>query len=447
MEYEKNLNIDNSLSRASLTVSVKKEVVKKEYGSLLLKYSKELTLPGFRRGKVPVQVLQSKYSSIIKDDLMSNIIEESLKEIMEALPQEQRPIGGSKPELKEEPHLNLDEDFSFTVVYDVMPKVEILKDEGLEVEVPEIEITDEDIQSELEKIQVRNAIIQEKDDGSQAEKGDIVTVDYKVVDDDSSSMNDYVFTLGSYDSVYMFDDDVLGMKKGEEKEVLKTYGADFEVEALREKEVKLIIKVKAIKGKKLPAIDDDLAQDISEKFKNLSDLKEDIRKNLEAKVASINKMEKDRALIKEFVKANPPINIPESMIQYRFYLHLESTSRQYGISIEKLLKFMGKDSGKMLEDSREGIIAELQEFLLLNALKDKYEVKLSDDEVKTYLNEHKDELGLTEESLKQVMDKPEMKENLVNIAEKDTVLEKLIAKSTFKKGKTLKLKDFIKDEE
>lgn len=444
MEYEKNLTIDDDSSKAIIVFSLKKEVVKEEYDSLILKYSKELSLPGFRRGKVPVSVLQAKYSSIIKAELMQKIVDEVLKETLESLPESEAPIVSSTPELVGEPKFDLGSDFSFTVRYDVMPKVEILKDEGFSIKAPQVVVLDEDIDAELKKLQLRNATIQEKDEGAVAEKEDIVTVDYRIDGEEASVFNDYVFTLGSYDSVYKFDDDVLGMKKGEEKEVLKKYGADFEIEALREKEVKLVIKVKAIKGKKLPAIDDELAQDISEEYKTLEDLKSGVREKLELKASSINRREKERALISELIKANP-INLPESMIAYQFVSRLDNMARQYGMKLEQLLKLYGKSQKELFEQSKPNVIEELSEAFLLNKLVEKYDINLDDEELKDFFEKRKEEFDLDDDSLKSDLEKPEIKSQMLNIAKKGRVLETLISKSTFEKGDELKLKDFIQD--
>ena len=242
MDYEKNVTLKEK-SHAELSVKIKKADVQESYKKLLNKYSKELQIPGFRKGKVPVSVLETKYGDAIKGDLAGDLIEESLKEIFESLDEYERPLPYSYPELNEKPELKVEEDFSFTVHYDVFPKVEIKKTEGFTIEVPEASVSEKDIKKELERLQERNALVTACKEGASAEKDHIATIDYCELDDEGKTISgierkDFVFTIGSGLNIYKIDDDIIGMKKGESKEITKTFPRMIQTRTLPEKQRK-----------------------------------------------------------------------------------------------------------------------------------------------------------------------------------------------------------------
>lgn len=170
------------------------------------------------------------------------------------------------------------------MIYDTWPVVELGPYTGLEIDQPQWEITDEDIGRELKGIQEQNALFTDKESGD-LEKGNIANVDYGELEAGAekpgTKREAFVFEVGTGYNVYKIDDDIIGMKKGETKLVTKVYPEDFETSALAGKSVTLRVTLNSIKEKKLPEINDELAQDISEKFKTLEELKADIRTKLE----------------------------------------------------------------------------------------------------------------------------------------------------------------------
>jgi trigger factor len=168
-----------------------------------------------------------------------------------------------------------------------MPTVKIEDFSGIKIEEPQVEITDEEMNEELKAIQERNAMVLDKKDSEGAANGDIATINYSELDDNGeeiagSQREGFVFTIGSGENIYKIDDEIIGMKKDDTKEITKTYDADFADKELAGTTKKIKVTVTALKIRDLPELDDELAQDVNEKYKTLDDLKADIKKNLNA---------------------------------------------------------------------------------------------------------------------------------------------------------------------
>jgi trigger factor len=307
-------------STVKLTFKLTKEEVRSEYDKYLKDMLKDFQLPGFRRGKVPVNVLEKKAGPALKEEALNHIVATNVNELVKGddISDDDKPLDSSDPQIDGDPKLDLDGDLEFSVVYDVRPQVKIDKWEGFEVEVDEIEVVEEDIQRELERVRDLNAVVMDRDDDAPAQMGDIVTVDFcelkgsAVVKD--SRREDFVFTLGSKANYYGFDDELVGMKKNETRDFEKKLPDDFSDEELVGKTVSLRVTLKAVKEKQLPNLDDELAQDVDENFKTLDDLKKEIRRRLESRVADYMKGIKQEAIVAKIIEANP-IDLPASMVR------------------------------------------------------------------------------------------------------------------------------------
>jgi trigger factor len=239
-------------SSVKLTVTVSKEDVSSQYNDLLTDYSRNLQMPGFRKGKVPKEVLERKFGSSLKGEALGRIIEKSITGIFEdeSFPQADRPLPYSSPELEGTPALDFGEDLQFSVTYDVMPAIQVGTWKGLSVEIPDAGVTDEDIDRELELIRNRNAIVQDKDDEAPAEDGDVVTVDYLELSEtgeprEATRREEFVFTLGSGYNMYRFDEEIKGMRKDETREFEKVYPEDFIDKELAGRTVTLRVSLRA----------------------------------------------------------------------------------------------------------------------------------------------------------------------------------------------------------
>lgn len=298
-------------SAVELTATISKEDVKAGYDEQLKNIAKNIQLPGFRKGHVPFKTIESKYGEALKAEIAGDLIDKALNELMNQEENfEIRPLPYSQPMLDKMPEFDLEKDLTFTVKYDVFPAVEVKNFDGITIKEPQVEIGKKEIEEELKAIQDRNATVLDKKDGDKVAKDDIVTINYKELNDDDSTVagserEGFVFTVGTGENIYKIDDEITGMAKNETKVINK------EIDGAKKK---ISVTVTAVKVRQLPALDDDLAQDVSDKFKTLDDLKADISKNLEnaknRKLAEI----KSQDLLNQLVEKNP-VELPASMLK------------------------------------------------------------------------------------------------------------------------------------
>lgn len=443
MEYEKKITLGD-VADATLSVTIKKETIKDEYQKLLAKYVKEVALPGFRRGKVPSKVFEAKYSDVLKKDLVSEMVENCIQEIFENSSKQETPISCSPVVFKELPPLNFDDDFTFIVSYDVSPMLEIKKDEGFMIKTPVVKVTEEHVQMELEKIQERNAIYKTKEEDKSLENGDVVTIDFKVFNGETEeySRQDYVYTLGGTQNPYGFDNDIVGMKKGETKEIEKTYPDDYILAHFSGKTKKITVTVKDIKMKILPALDDELAQDVSSEFNTLEDLKKNIRKRINKDVELAIRKEKESILLEKLREENPII-IPKSLLMAEIKEELLRLFGRSGASEKDIDKYVEENKDALLKDMSPSATARIHDTFLLQNLKDKRKFDISDEEFEKFLENMANDMDMTIENLKNLCNDQNTKDSLMNMAQNDKIFDNIFKTCTFESGDEILSQNYL----
>ena len=435
-------------SNVELIITVPKEDLRAQYDDMLKEYTKNIQLPGFRKGKVPREVLERKYAEALKGDAMGRIMESTLQDVFkeDEMPRSEKPLPYSSPELQGEPTLDLDQDLKFSVIYDVLPDVKIGQWKGLKAEYPYAEIDKKDIERELDEIRERNAIVMDKDDSAAAKNGDVVTVDYKMYNDNGDTPSDmqrkdFAFTLGSGTNVYKFDDNIIGMKKGDVKEFEKTYESDHFDPLLAGKTRKFQITLTALKEKKLPDLDDDLAQDVDEKFKTLDDLKNNINEKLTKNLNFRLRETKLSELLKKIME-NTPVILPESMIKAEVDSRWRRLARYYNTSAEAIQQMM--NSGGKTDEWREAAIKALHSRLIIETLMEEQKIEVSDEDVEKEFESISAANGVAVDEIKKHYDEQAMFYLKEDIREKK-ITDILIAENNLKPGKKENYLDFMSD--
>lgn len=442
-------------SAVKLTATIAKEDVVSGYNKNISKYAKNVQLPGFRKGHVPVKVLEQKYGDSLKQEVLADLIDESLNQIFaEEESKDIRPLPYTQPRLDGDklPEFSTDKDLTFSVVYDVFPSVEVKDFSKIEVKEPQVEIGEKELNEELKAIQERNAVVIDKKEGEPVEKDNIVTIDYKELDDSGTAIpgserEGFVFTVGTGENIYKIDDEIVGMKKDETKEISKTYDAKEENKDLAGKTKKISVTVKAIKLRNLPALDDELAQDVSEKYKTLDDLKKDISKGLESaknrKIADL----KSQSLLEQLVEKNP-IVLPKSMIQAEMESRWRMMAQQFQTTpeqLEKMISASGQSKENMLTQWTGDAEKMLKSRLIVDALIREKNIAVTPEEVEAEFAKIADESGSTIEEVKEHYEDARAKEYIIDEIKENKLYDELYKQVKVSKGDKVKFADLFKN--
>jgi trigger factor len=439
-------------SNVKLTLTVGKDDIRSEYDALLSEYAKTVQIPGFRKGKAPRNVLVRKFGDAFKEEALGKVIEKSMLQVFEdeSFPKEDRPLPYSTPEIQDKPSLDPEKDLRFSVVYDVFPQVQVGKWQGLEVEIPDVSITDEDINRELEAIRERNAFVQDKNDGEEAALGDVVTVNYCELDDKGEALaeterQDFVFTLGSGYNLYKFDDELKGMKKGETREFEKTWPAGSEDKELAGKTKKLRVTLTALKIKHLPEPDDELAQDVDEKFNTLEDLKNDIRERLNKSLDNRLRGIKISKLLERVIE-NTPAEIPESMTRLELDSRWRSLARRMDTDAEGLFKKMGgaANARSIIAGWKPDAKMALHARLIVETLMEDLKVEVSDEETDREIETRAASGG---EEVRKYYEQEQAREYLKEEIKEQKFYDRFLLENTIKPGKKENYLDLISNNE
>lgn len=388
-------------SSVELTLELKAAAIEEAYSKQLKDYAKKLTLKGFRPGKAPVSLVESKFGKEIREEVTFKLMEDNLDASYKDMDEKDRPLPYSTPVLQNEDKLlpfQPNTDIKYSVVYDVMPEFELPKYTGLELEAVNEKVTAKEVDAEIEKLRQQNAMIIAKKGA--VEKSDIVTMDYVELDAEgkeveSTKRNDFTFTVGSSYNFYKLDDDILGMKAGDTKVIEKTYGDDSGMGSdYLGKTVKISVTIKEVKTKDVPALDDEFAQDVKDSYKTLKDLKDDTKKQLQEKADVRNKSHKLDAILAKLAEETK-IDLPHSMIQTQLEQEWRNFAQRFGMNeeeVEKLMAANGSSKSAFLDTRKSDVEQEIKRQLILDKISNTQKFEVSDEEIVNKLKEYDPEL-------------------------------------------------------
>ena len=436
-------------SSAKLTITVGKDNARKEYDELIQKYCKTAQIKGFRKGKVPAPILEQKFGDSIRSEAGMNIIENGLKEAFEEI--EKTPLYYAPPELAEEVELELDKDFTFTVTYDYFPEIELGEYKEVEIEEPTTSILAEDIKRELESVQEQNSIVIDKTEGG-VDREDIVTMSYVEIDEADEEVpdtlrEDFVFTVGSGYNRYKIDDELISMERDQEKVIEKEFPEDFEDNELAGKSVKLKVKVTQIKEKQLPELDDELAQDVSDEYETLDDLKKDIKKRLK-ETADQHIRQKNVDSIVDVILEQSKVDLPESMVRAELDVSWSSFLSRSGLNEEQMtqvLESQEKTKEDLYGEWRPAAERSIKSRLLLNEIIKREEIAVEDSELDEEIAESAERTNMTAEQAREYFESNNMLEYMRSQLADKKLYDTLLNSAVKKKGKKVKFLDLVQN--
>ncbi|NCN04198.1 MAG: trigger factor [Spirochaetales bacterium] len=428
-------------SAVKLEVTIEQTAAEKEYQALLTDYSKKAHLKGFRPGKAPIKVLETKFGESMRMETAQKIIEDTLKVLFEQI--EEKPLGYATPSLEGELVFDPKRDFTFAVSYDVFPTFEVKDTSGIAIEEPQVSIEKEDLSRELEALREQNALVVEKSDGV-VEKNTIVTVNYAELDEkgvviDGTNREDYTFTVGSGYTIYKFDEDIVGMKVGDEK----TFTKDIEGEEA--KTVTLKVSVTKIKVRELPDLDDELAQDIDDAYKTLEDLKKSIQTRLEESAKSQVRQKNIATLLDGLVEKNP-LTVPESMVHAELHSNWNNFLRQFGGNesmVHQLLQAQGSSQAQLFDEWKPDAQKRLKGQLILQKLIEKANIEVTDEEVDAEIKTQAAGSNMGEKETREYFEKNGLLDYVRNDIKERKMYDLLFEKNPPKKGPKVKYLDLM----
>jgi len=437
-------------SSAKLKITIPENEIKKVYDEIVIEYCKTLHIKGFRKGKVPSDVLIRKFGDALKDETAQRIVEKSLEEALEKA--EHQPLPYSTPTMVDkESKFELNQDFSYEIIYDIFPKVVLGEYTGYELEETEVEVTDEDLETELKNLQEQNSVVAEKKNPI-VEKNDIVTLDYVELDDENNEKEgtkreSFTFTVGTGYNLFQFDDDIEGLKKDEEKILEKEYPEDYKYPSLAGKKVKLKVKIGVVKEKSLPVLDDELAQDISDKYSTLEDLKTDIRSKLRLTADEKIREQNSAQLIEKIVSASS-MEIPESMIKQELDMRWHSMLYQYRTTEKQLLAELEKENktkDDLFVDWRQSAVESIKSSIVIEEIAKKENIVVAEDEIEEEIKKFAESQKMAIEDMRNTLKANKMLDNINLNIRNQKLFTYLLKHSKIKVGKKLKYSEFIQE--
>ncbi len=373
------------------------EAIKKVYAQS----AKYFNIPGFRKGKAPMAIVEKTYGpSIFYEDAFNEVVPEEYEKALK----ENNIEAVSKPDLDIE-QMEKGKDLKFSAVVQIKPEVELGKYKGIQIKKIEYNVSDEDIEHELGHMAERNARVVIVED-REVQKGDITVIDFEGTVDgvkfEGGKAEGHELEIGSGSFIPGFEDQIIGMKPEEEKDVNVKFPDDYFSEELKGKDAVFKVKLHEIKKKELPEINDEFAKDASE-FDTLDELKNSIKNKIEEENKSREKYETEEEAIKAVCK-DSKVDIPSGMIETELdnmVKEVENRLSYQGMNMDMYLNMIGKTMVEFRKEGEEQAETAVKTRLVLEAIIKEEKIKPEESKIQEKLEEMAKAYGKTKEELKE----------------------------------------------
>ena len=380
------------------------------------KNKNKISVPGFRKGKAPRKMIEQLYGSqIFFEDAANEIIPDAYADAAK----ESGLDIVSQPKVSIE-QLEAGKPFIFAAEVAVRPEVELGEYKGVEVTKADAEVTDADVEEELKKVQDQNSRTVSVEDRA-VKDGDMTVIDFEGFIDgeafEGGKGENYPLTIGSHSFIDTFEEQMIGMNIGEEKELNVTFPEDYHAENLKGKPATFKVTVKEIKEKQLPELDDDFAQDVSD-FDTLAEYKDDLKKKIAERKESEAKAKKESEAIEKVVEA-AKMDIPQAMIDTQVNRMLEDFAmrlQQQGLSVEQYFQYTGMTADKIMDEMKPEAVKRIKNSLVLEAVAKAENIEVSEEEFEAELQKMADMYKMEIEKIKEFMQDAEAKQMKDDIA-------------------------------
>ncbi|MBY8908549.1 trigger factor [Salinicoccus roseus] len=387
-----------------LTVTVPAKEVDGALNEAFKKVSKDVSIPGFRKGKVPRQMFEKRFGveSLYQDALDILLPKAYTEAVNEA---DINPV--DQPEVDIE-QMEKGKDLIFTAKVIVEPEVKLGEYKGLEAEELDTEVTDEDVQKEIDNMLEAHADMVVKEDGK-VEEGDVVNLDFDGYVDgeqfEGGQAEGYELEIGSGSFIPGFEDQVVGMGVEEEKDVNVTFPEEYHAEELAGKEATFKVKVNSMKSKEIPELDDELVKELDQDVETVDALKEKVEKDLkEAKENEADVTMKEQLI--EQAADNAEIDVPEAMVKTetdRMLQEFEQRLSQQGINMEMYQQLSGQDEDALREQMKDDAQKRVRTNLVLKQIAVDEDIEVTEADMDKELEKMSEQFGIKVEDIKSTL--------------------------------------------
>lgn len=407
---------------AKLTIEVSAEEVEKALQAAYLKERSKISLPGFRKGKVPRQMIEKMYGpEVFYDEAANHMISEAYGKAYDEC--ELDIVSQPKVEVVQ---LEKGKPFIFTAEVAVKPEVTLGEYKGLKVDKVSTRVTQKEVDEEIEKERERNARTVEVTDRAVQDK-DQITLDFEGFVDgeafDGGKAEKYPLTIGSGSFIPGFEEQLVGAEIGKEVEVKVTFPEDYQAENLAGKDAVFKCTVHEIKAKELPELDDEFVSDVSDKSETVDEYKAEVKAKIKERKENEGKQKREDQSVEQAV-ANAQMDIPEPMIDLQARQMADDFARrimQQGMSMEQYFQFTGLDEEKMMEEFKPQAEKRIRTRLVLEAVVAAENIEISDERLDEELQKMADAYQMEVDKLKEFMGDNEKKQMKEDIAVQEAV--------------------------
>lgn len=416
---------------AKLTIEVPAEELEKAIQHAYQKNKNKINVPGFRKGKVPRQMIEKMYGpEIFYDDAANELIPDAYAKAADECELElvSRPVIDIVQIAKGQP-------FIFTAEVAVKPEVTLGAYKGIEVEKVDVTATEEEINAEIDKERESNSRTITVEDRA-VQDGDMTVIDFEGFVDgvafEGGKGTDYPLTIGSGTFIPGFEEQLVGAELGKEVEVNVSFPEEYHAKELAGKPAVFKCTVKEIKVKELPELDDDFAQDVSE-FDTLEEYKADVKKKVEEKKAAQAKSAKEDAVIEKIIEG-AQMELPEAMVKTQAEHLVDDFAQRLqmqGMSFDQYMQFTGSTVDAMVEQMKPQATKRIQSRLVLEAVAKAENIEIGEDEIEAEIGRMAEAYKMEVEKLKELIteeEKTNMKEDLAIQKAVDLVVEAAVEK-------------------
>ncbi len=365
---------------AKLTIEVSAAEFEKALEDAFLKNKNKISVPGFRKGKVPRQMVEKMYGpEIFYEDAANALIPDAYSKALDECEEDIV----SSPEI-DVTQIEKGKSFIFTATVALKPEVKLGKYKGVKVEAAEVTVTDEEVDAKIEKERENNARTIEVTDRP-VKDGDMTVLDFEGFVDgvafDGGKGENYPLTIGSGAFIPGFEEQLVGAEIGKEVEVNVTFPEDYQAEELKGKAAVFKCTIKEIKEKELPALDDEFASEVSE-FDTLEEYKKDVKETLTIEKEKAARDAKEAAVIDAII-ADSDMDIPEAMVttqQKQMIDEFAQRMQMQGLSMEQYFQFTGATLDKMMEQVKPQAETRIKSRLVLEAVAAKEGIEATEED-------------------------------------------------------------------